>query len=344
MVNDYPVSVRSKILNLNTLQVHVKKLRLLIAVAVCFASVSVNSQGDFYAPALESMVTFNPAAAGAEGDGTLRMLYIMRYPERNFNLHYLSVSYDTYISLLHGGISGFVTDNYQGGIINNISGGLSYSYHLQAGRDLFINAGLSAVFQHRGINSRDIIMPDQIDPVRGPVLPSGEIINGRGRTVFDVGTGFMIMSGNYTGGISVNHLAKPDMAGRNASEDQLPWHFTIFSMTIFNLSQKSRLNLQPLLLFDLYGKDITAEAGAMLGTEKASVSSLFSFMSNGDVNLQSGFSFQIFKGLFFYNYCFNLTSVNGMLPFTMYHMAGLSISLNNVDKRKVIKAIKFPNL
>jgi len=32
------------------------------------------------------------------------------------------------------------------------------------------------------------------------------------------------------------------------------------------------------------------------------------------------------------------------LPFTMYHQAGLSLSLNNVDKRKVIKAIKFPNL
>ncbi|HOK75374.1 MAG TPA: PorP/SprF family type IX secretion system membrane protein [Bacteroidales bacterium] len=321
-----------------------KKNRILILLAVCFASFTAKPQDNFHGYGFQSIVTLNPAAAGSEGDGTLRMMYIMHYPERNMDLHFLSVSYDTYIPLFHGGIAGFVTDNYLGGVLNNLSGGFSYSYHLQAGRNLFVNAGLSAAFRHRGINASKVILPDQIDPLRGPVLPSGESINNRGRTIFDVGTGFMIMWGDFTSGVSVNHLSKPDIGWNGASEDQLPWHITLFAMKVFNLSRKNELSLQPVFLFDFCGDELNVASGATLGNEKFAVSSLLSYSGNGDINLQPGFSLRFSGSLLFYNYCFNLTSENGMLPFTMYHQAGLSLSLNNVDKRKVIKAIKFPNL
>ena len=52
-------------------------------------------------------------------------------------------------------------------LVNDLRGGLSYSYFLQAGRDLYINAGLSASFFHRGFNFSDAVFPDQIDPMGG---------------------------------------------------------------------------------------------------------------------------------------------------------------------------------
>ena len=58
-----------------------------------------------------------------------------------------------------------LSDDYLGGIVNDMRGGLSYSYFFQAGKDLFINAGLSASFYHRGYNFDKAVLPDQIDPL-----------------------------------------------------------------------------------------------------------------------------------------------------------------------------------
>ena len=44
-------------------------------------------------------------------------------------------------------------------------------------------------------------------------LPSGETLVPSGRTVFDIGAGFVIISGNIYGGFSINHLAEPDLSG-----------------------------------------------------------------------------------------------------------------------------------
>ena len=46
----------------------------------------------------------------------------------------------------------YISNDYLGGIVNELRSGLSYTYFLQAGKDLYINAGLSASFFHRGFN------------------------------------------------------------------------------------------------------------------------------------------------------------------------------------------------
>ena len=60
---------------------------------------------------------------------------------------------------LHGGAGFYLADDYLGGIINDFRGGLSYAYFLQAGKDLFINAGLSASVFHRGFNFEGAVFP-----------------------------------------------------------------------------------------------------------------------------------------------------------------------------------------
>jgi hypothetical protein len=63
-----------------------------------------------------------------------------------------------------------------------------------------------------------------------------------------------------------------------------------------------------------------------------------------DIDLQAGFSFKKGSILVFYNYCFNIASENRVLPMSLLHQAGMALSLNNVDKRKIIKTINFPKL
>ncbi len=321
---------------------NLKKISLLLLIIL--VRYALFSQEDYQSVGFQSLVTFNPAAAGAEAEGKLRINYYNFYPGRGFDLHKMSVSYDVFISGLHGGVACFVSDDYMGGIINDTRVGFAYSYHLQAGRNIFINAGLSAAIQYRGINPSRIVMPDQIDPLRGAVLPSAENVTGKGRTIFDAGTGFIISSGKYIAGLAVNHLAKPDPAGSGFSGDALPRKLTLFATGSFATGNNNMLYFKPVVFLDMAGRNFLAGTGVTAGTETISINALLTGFNDGQVNLRTGLSIRIWRGLFYYNYCFNLKSANEIMPFSVYQSGGISISLYNVEKRKTINTIIFPEM
>ena len=131
----------------------------------------------------------------AEGDGVIRLSYLNYYPGNNYDLHSVYFSYDSYFPQLHGGAGIYLADDYLGGIINDFRGGFSYAYFLQAGKDLFINGGLSASIYHRGFNFSNAVLPDQIDPLGGVSIPSSEVLASPGKTVVDIAAGFLFISG-----------------------------------------------------------------------------------------------------------------------------------------------------
>ena len=104
------------------------------------------------------------------------------------------------------------------------------------------------------------------------------------------------------------------------------------------------INVTPLVTATFQDNRFTAGAGVALGISIVSVNSSVITGTDGNLDLRSGFSLMKGTAGIYYNYTFNLASGNTLLPFSLKHQAGLSISLNNVDKRKTIKTIKFPNL
>lgn len=306
--------------------------------------ISVDCQVSGYGPGYQTVMMTNPAFAGVEANGTMRLSYLNYYPGRNYNLHSFFVSYDTYIPYLHGGAAAFLSDDYMGGIINDTRGGFSYSYHLQANKDLFINAGLSASFFHRGFDMSDMIFPDQIDPLGGVIYQSSEQMNIRGKTVFDVGAGFLMMAGRYTCGIAVNHLAAPDLSSSGITEERIGRELTIQFSGLYRISKEHLIDLRPVFYGQLQSARFQCGAGCAIETGLLSFNAVVITNRSGDINLQSGFFFS--KGAFsvFYNYCFNIASGNNLLPTSLFHHTGIVLSLNNVDKRKVVKTINFPKL
>jgi type IX secretion system PorP/SprF family membrane protein len=291
-----------------------------------------------------TIIKDNPAFSGSEGNAVLRLSFMNHYPGKNFNLQSFFLSYDSFISGLHGGIGAYLSNDYLGGIINDLRGGFSYSYHLQADRDIFINAGLGASFFHRGLNLQNIILPDQIDPVSGIAVPSAEIVDINGRTVFDVATGIMLFVGRYFGGLSISHLAQPDLTGSGSDTERLKRKYLASIAGNYSLGKNKELIITPVISWELQDGRIVGGAGGALTLSIVSVNAFMVTGSGGDLNLRTGFS--LMKGTtgIFYNYNFNISSKNKLLPFSLMHQAGLSISLYNVDKRKTIKTIKFPNL
>jgi type IX secretion system PorP/SprF family membrane protein len=284
----------------------------------------------------------NPAFAGSNGDGSLRMSYVNYLPGNGYNLHSVWVSYDSYFPVLHGGAGFAVTDDYTGGIINDLRAAMSYSYSIQLGRDLFINAGLSASVIHRGFNFGGAVLPDQIDPLGGASLPSAEALAYNGETLFDLGAGLVLMSERFFGGISVTHLNEPGFTETGPSDEKLKR--TLFSYVAgdFGLGSKNDLRIRPQIFSAVREGYLYAAAGASVEVPLFSISVLAIRDGAKNLNLQPGFSFTKGNLSIYYNYTFSVASGNNLMPFSLLHQTGLAYSLNNVEKRNSIKTINFP--
>jgi type IX secretion system PorP/SprF family membrane protein len=306
--------------------------------------VRVYGQESSYGPGFQTIMISNPAFSGSESDGILRLSYLNFYPGNNYNLHSVFFSYDAFMPDLHGGAGLFLSDDYLGGIINKMRGGLSYAYHMQAYKNIFINAGLTASFYHWGFNNSKIILPDQIDPLNGVFFPSGEVIADHGRTVLDIGTGFLFIANKLYGGFSVNHLAKPNLSGSGSPNERLKRKLSIHIAGEVSLNKNLGLTARPVFFGELQGSHYMLGAGGVIESKYLSVNTVLLTSNAKDINIQTGFSLKKGIILVFYNYRFNIASENRLVPMSLLHQTGVAVSLKNVDKRKIVKTINFPKL
>ena len=315
-----------------------------IVLLIIILNIDCLGQGADPGPGYQMLMTSNPALSGSEGNGVLRLSYLNYYPGNNYNLHSVYVSYDSYFSDLHGGAGIYVSDDYLGGIVNDLKVGFSYAYFLQAGKDFFINAGLSASIYHRGYNFDNAVLPDQIDPLVGVTGPSSEVLTGKGQNIFDLGVGFLLISGKFFGGFSISHLTEPDLSGTGLPDERLKRKLLLHLTGDFDIFKKNSLKVRPVTFLALQNGFLSAGAGAVLESNYLSVNAIMLGDSGGNMNIQTGFSINTGKLNIFYNYRFNIGSENKLMPFSLLHQTGLAFSLNSVDKKYIIKAIKFPKL
>jgi type IX secretion system PorP/SprF family membrane protein len=303
---------------------------------------SVFCQETSYGPGYQTIIVNNPALAGSSLDGMIRISYFNFYPGNHYNFHSVFLSYDSYFPVIHGGAGFYITNDYLGGIVNDLRSGLSYSYFLRAGRELYVNAGLSASFFHRGFNFGDAVFPDQIDPIGRISLPSSEILTNENTTVFDVGTGFVFIYRKLSGGLAITHLTQPDLNRNGSSDERLRRKYLLHFIADIDLNKENQLKIRPLASFELQGGYFYAGAGAIVSNSYLSVSSVLMVNKNKCIDIQAGFSFVRDKLALFYNYRFNLGSGNTLMPFSLMHQTGLTFSFNNVEKRIKFKTINVP--
>lgn len=295
-------------------------------------------------PGYQMMMINNPALVGSEGEGVLRLSYLNYYPGNNYDLHSVYFSYDSYFPELHGGAGVYLADDYLGGIINDFRGGFSYAYFLQAGKDLFINGGLSASIYHRGFNFSNAVLPDQIDPLGGVSIPSSEVLASAGKTVVDVAAGFLFISGKFSGGFAIDHLAQPDLSSTGDSNERLKRKVLFHLAGDFDLNKAQNLKIRPLSYLVVQRGYYLGGAGTALESKYLSVNAMFLADSGKDLNIQTGFSLRTGRIELYYNYRFNVISQNALIPLSLLHQTGLAFSLSNVEKRNTIKTINFPKL
>ena len=256
----------------------------------------------------------NPSVAGSEGNSMIRLSYFDIYPGNGYNLHSVFVSYDGYHPLLHGGAGFYLNDDYLGGIFNDLKGGFSYSYFFRATRDLYISSGLSASFYRRGFNPGNSVLPDQIDPLNGIIFPTAESLSSSGKTVFDLGTGFLFIMNRFFAGIAITHLTQPNLAESELAGNRLYRQVLIHGSGEFNLNREGNLKIRPLGKIEFSRVMMSAGAGAAIESNHLSFSSVLLADNEKNIDFQAGFSIKAGIMVLFYNYRFNIASGKSLLP------------------------------
>jgi type IX secretion system PorP/SprF family membrane protein len=295
-------------------------------------------------PDYQKTMLSNPGLTGSEGDGRIRLSYLNYYPGYGYNLFSGVLSCDGYIPSLHGGAGFFLSNDYMGGIVNDLQGGFSYAYYFQAGEKLFISAGLSASLYHRGYNFNGSVLPDQIDQAGGVTLPSGETLFSEGKSVLDLATGFLLISDRFFWGISVSHLTEPDLDDPENSGGKLGRKLLLHGAGDIDINKEKDLKIRPVGNCEIMKGYFSAGAGAVLEGRFLSVSALIFGDREKNFDLQTGFALGTGNIEIVYKYRFNIASGTNLLPFSLLHQTGISVGLNNVEKRRIIKTINYPDL
>ncbi len=295
-------------------------------------------------PDYQKTMLSNPGLTGSEGDSKIRISYINYYPGYGYNLFSGVLSWDGYIPSLHGGVGFFLSNDYMGGIVNDLQGGFSYAYYFQAGEGLYISAGLSASLYHRGYNFNGSVLPDQIDPAGGVIFPSGETLNSEGKSVLDLATGFLFISGRFFWGISVSHLTEPDLDDPENSGGKLGRKILLHGAGDIDINKEKEMKIRPVGNCEIMKGYFSAGAGAVIESRFLSVSAMILGDREKNFDLQTGFALGTGSLDIFYKYRFNLASGSNLLPFSLLHQTGITIGLNNVEKRRIIKTINYPDL
>lgn len=99
----------------------IKKPLILLIIIICplFAA---GAQGINSGPFYQKLLMNNPALSGVEATGVLRMSYLNYFPGNSYNLNSVYLSYDSYFSELHGGTAIYISEDYLGGIVNDLRG------------------------------------------------------------------------------------------------------------------------------------------------------------------------------------------------------------------------------
>jgi type IX secretion system PorP/SprF family membrane protein len=301
------------------------------------------AQDTWYGGTAGIRTVFNPGFSGTSGKTELTLSDYSFLPGGGYELNSFSALFDSFITSLHGGVSAWVVDDIAGRVINDLRSGFSYSYHFRAGIKTYVTSGLTASVIHVGVNSSNIVFPDDINPFSGQILPSGEGISDKGVTCFDAGAGFTVSSGEWYGGFAVTHLTQPYLSDDHQDYSRLKRKYTIDAGTNIFYGNGEAM-LQPSVTMIIQGSSITGSAGAVVNIREISCGLSAWFEGNGFAALQPSLGWRTESASVGLSYSYNLVNTGGNIPATALIRAYVTIFLSNVEKRRVIHVIKLPEL
>ncbi|MBC6993624.1 PorP/SprF family type IX secretion system membrane protein [Neolewinella lacunae] len=179
---------------------------LLLALAVpAAAQDAVFSQ--FYAAPLR----LNPALVGIGSAPRLSLNYRAQHTAYPSAFTTMAAAYEQPIE---GTNSSFgvrlLSDRQLEGVYQNTEAAIVYGYDVQFNRDLHARIGLAAGILSTALDFQRLTFGDVLDPVVGANGATMEALASASKTSADLGVGVVLYGKQYYGGVSFEHLNRPD--------------------------------------------------------------------------------------------------------------------------------------
>lgn len=225
------------------------------------------SFSQFYA----SPMYLNPALTGTTWCGRLTLNYRNQWPSLNGHFVNYNAAFDQSLDKINSGYGiMFNSDNMGDGALKTTTVSGLYSYHLQLGREMFLNAGFQATYIQTKLNWEQLVFGDMIDPVSGTIgsttLETPPPSLSMGYVDFSAGL-FFSYKGKYYGGFAANHLTSPDNGFYNLTDSQLQMKMTVHGGVNLNVGTNDHnetIVISPNLLFQQQGKFHQLNVGCYL--------------------------------------------------------------------------------
>ncbi|GAB4244987.1 MAG: hypothetical protein Kow0027_05050 [Saprospiraceae bacterium] len=325
----------------------------LIVILAGTLGVCLRAQDPVFTQFNATPLAINPAFAGTTHAPRFAASYRNEWPSHSdagvTAYATYAASYDEFFTPFNSGFGLMVmTDDAGGGLLKTSMVNAAYAYQVSVSNDFGMKLGIQAGFRQLRLDWDRLIFLDQLDPLTGPLDPSGnpnptnEIPpESLTKTHFDVGAGLLVYTPAFYGGIALHHLTTPSegfIRSGTGLEEGLPLRLTLQAgAELTLLPGNNRIPstfIAPAILFVKQGDQGQVNVGTHLSRGPLAVGGFYRHaFTNSDALIGTvSFQYEVFK--IGYSYDFTVASGLEVPDSGGSHEISLLINLDNSETQR----------
>lgn len=198
----------------------------------------------------------NPAFTGTNNCPRVAMNYRNQWSSISGSYTTSSLSYDQEVKDL-GGVGLLVTHDVAAKTINTLNVSGIYAKGFPINRVVSIRVGFQATYFQKSLAKNKLTFGDMIDPKRGFVYQTNEVLPGGRKDGIDFSGGAILYSDRFYAGIAAHHVTEPQESLIESDKSPLPMKLTVHAGAMLDLPgdryTSERVKLSPNILFRQQG-------------------------------------------------------------------------------------------
>lgn len=239
----------------------------------CLLGLTSSAQDPIFSQFYAAPLQLNPGFVGTSHAPRAGANYRNQWTGFNSAYRTYAVFYEQSIDRLNSGIGfNLEGDNAGDGILRSTRFSALYAYRLKITDNLSVKIGVEAGLHQTALDWDQLVFPDQLDPIDGPVITTSEQRPDQlNKTLFDVSSGLLLLSSRVWLGVGLKHLNTPNqgflLVNNNLSAG-LPLRYTVHGGTQIVINEGNKVQaasfISPNFLFVSQGPYKQLNLGAYL--------------------------------------------------------------------------------
>ncbi|QCK16029.1 PorP/SprF family type IX secretion system membrane protein [Mangrovivirga cuniculi] len=244
--------------------------QLFFSILVLGSLLNANAQDPQLSQFYAAPLYLNPGFTGTSEGNRVALVNRIQWPGLSQAFNTYTFSFDKSVDHLNSGFGVFLMADKMGSAnLTTFNGSFNYSYKLKISDKIMFSPGISFGVVRRQLDAQKLLFGDQLDFDNVTPGTSDPIIRDiRPVTFMDFGTGLLVYSRQFWGGISVSHMNSPSYS-LTGEDIRLPAKLTVHGGVKLKIGEpKSRqaepVSLLPSFIYRKQGRYDQLDVGAQL--------------------------------------------------------------------------------